>query len=156
MEIQDLQKVEIKNELVIDINIKTCLLEARKWTKFLAILGFIGIGFMVLVGIIIALTGNLISEANPTYQDLPFHTSFLGLFYTILALVYFFPILYLLNFSNKLKYALIRNHQPSLYKAFNNLKIHFKFMGILSIIMFVLSIILIMTITIIGAVATIG
>jgi hypothetical protein len=51
------------------------------------------------------------------------------------ALLYFFPILYLFRFSTKAKTALNSGSDLELTEAFQNLKSHYKFVGILTIVM---------------------
>ncbi|WP_396601412.1 DUF5362 family protein [Algibacter sp. R77976] len=122
-------------ELEVGDEIKGLLKETSSWTYFLSILGFIGIGFMVVFGlffgVIMSATGAM-GAANP-YDSLGFSMGYLGLIYVVLGLVYFFPILYLFNFSRKMKSALSTSNNDSFKSAFTNLKSHYKFMGIFTI-----------------------
>src|SRR5690606_1643028 len=92
-----------------------------------------GIGLMALVGIIITVSMGL-SSFNSTYQEFGMNMTYFGLIYIVLAVIYFFPVLYLFNFSRKLKIALASNDMSSLTEAFSNLKSHYKFIGILAIV----------------------
>lgn len=132
METNEIQQQEIKQSMEIDGSIMSVLNETRKWTKFLAILGFIGIGLLLLMGLFFGTIFSSVMESMP--QSSPFPGKMMGIIYVILAIVFFFPILYLLNFSNQMKSALYSNNQEALYIAFNNLKRHFKFIGIVAII----------------------
>jgi predicted RND superfamily exporter protein len=58
----------------------------------------------------------------------------LGVVYILLAVLYFFPCLYLLRFSNHMKVALATEDQTRLTTAFENLKSVFKFIGVLTIV----------------------
>ncbi len=58
----------------------------------------------------------------------------MAVIYIILAAIYFFPCLFLLRFSNKMKAALQTDDQALLTGSFQNLKIMFRFVGILTII----------------------
>jgi hypothetical protein len=51
-----------------------------------------------------------------------------------LAIIYFFPVYYLLQFSNKMKKALVDKNEDTLAKAFEMLKSHYKFIGVFTII----------------------
>lgn len=122
---------EPKNEMNLSINedIKLYLKEIAKWSKFLAIIGYIGVGFMVLLALFMlfgmsALAGML--EALPM--------SLMGIFYLLFALLYYFPVNYLNNFANKTKRALLNSDQDEITLGFKNLKSLFKFMGIVTII----------------------
>ncbi|HTJ50628.1 MAG TPA: hypothetical protein VL443_14300 [Cyclobacteriaceae bacterium] len=105
------------------------LLETSKWGKFLAIVGFVGMGLFMLLAIFII--GGF-SQLNGTYGGgLP--TSF-GYIYLFLGLIYFLPINYLYQFSVKIKQGLQSNDLPTAASGFENLKSLFKFMGIFTII----------------------
>ena len=111
---------------------KTFLRETAKWAYFLAIVGFIGIGLMVLL----ALVMGIVFSAIPGTPDLPFNAGPLMTFiYLIFAGLYFYPVLYLYRFANKMKVALARNDEDVLTNSLENLKSHYKFMGILTIVL---------------------
>jgi len=109
------------------------LKETSTWTYFLSILGFIGIGLMILGGLFFSLALNLMPGGNP-YAGLGVDMSYFGMIYVIIALFYFFPVLYLFNFSRKMKSALSSNNNDELTAAFSNLKSHYKFIGIFTIV----------------------
>ncbi|MCK0124677.1 DUF5362 family protein [Gelidibacter sp. F2691] len=110
------------------------LKETSSWTYFLSILGFIGIGLMLLFGIFFSVAMGLMPGGNPyEAMGMNMNMSFFGLIYVAMALVYFFPVLYLFNFSRKMKSALASNNSDDLTAAFSNLKSHYKFLGIFTI-----------------------
>ena len=122
----------------IDETIKSHLNEAAKWGKFLAIMGFILCGILIIAGIVLATSVNSITsryegfyERN-TMQGLGAAMIFV---YVIIAIIYFFPCLFLLRFSDKMKTALSTNDQLTLTAGFQNLKILFRYVGILTIIL---------------------
>jgi hypothetical protein len=121
--------------------------EIRKWAKFLSILGFIGVGIIVLLALSIGSIMNLISALSPT--PLPVSPFFLTVFYLLIALLYFFPVLFLYRFSTKMKIALEERNETELTDSFSNLKSMFKFMGVMAIV--ILSIYLLILIGIIFA-----
>lgn len=129
--------------MTLDQEALSTLDEIRKWAFFLSILGFIGIGFVLLLGFFM---GNIIStftsQISPAF---PFR--FLSIFYLLFALLYFFPVFYLYRFSVQMKIAIHQNSQESLNSSFGNLKSLFRFLGIFTII--VLSLYLIVFITVI-------
>lgn len=139
-------------ELSLSNNILGMLKETTNWTYFLSIIGFIGIGLMLLVGIVMsAVMGSMSNEFNP-YQSIGFSPAYIGLIYVIMAAFYFFPVLYLFNFSRKMKAALRTKSNDDLTAAFSNLKSHYKFLGIFTIV--VISIyVLILFFAMIGAAA---
>ena len=123
------------------------LREIRKWAKFLSIVGFIGIGFMLLAGIVVSIS---FSQFDTSDLGSPFPTSLLGLIYVVMAAIYFFPVLYLFRFSQRMKVALNTNNSEALKQSFMNLKSHYKFMGIMMIVMFALYFVGIIVFLIIG------
>jgi hypothetical protein len=120
-------------ELQIDNQSSGYLSETAKWTRFLSILGFIFCGLILLIAIFF---GSFISSAFSKYGNAA--TSGVGslfvIIYVVVALIYFFPCLYLFNFSGKMQIALRNNDQAQLNLAFKNLKSCFKFLGILTIV----------------------
>lgn len=137
METKEIEKKEIDQVMEIDGSMMSILNETRKWTKFLSILGFIGIGIMIIVGIF---AGSIFSSTidNSITGGMGFPSVLFSFIYIIMAAIYFIPVLFLFNFSNKMKVALFSNNQEALYEAFNNLKRHFKFIGILVIVLLVI------------------
>lgn len=119
-------------QLIINDNGREYLKTASKWATFLAIMGFIGTGFMILAGLFISLLSPLSSKIN---QPFGFPFWILGLVYVLLALVYLFPALYLFNFASKVKTALYSLNQDVFDNGLRNLKMMFKFMGIMTIVL---------------------
>jgi len=108
------------------------LTETRKWVNFLAILGFIAIGLMVISGLFFGtLMGAMVGQTGMSGMG---GSAFFGVFYIIIALIYFFPVMYLYKFGTKLKVALANRDSKSLEQSFQNLKSHYKFVGIVAII----------------------
>ncbi|RLD19748.1 MAG: hypothetical protein DRI71_11385 [Bacteroidetes bacterium] len=114
--------------LTITDNSTKFLIEISKWTKFLSILGFVIIGIMVIGGLF---AGTILSNIG---TELPFPGFIIGLFYIFIALIYLFPVLYIYRFSTKLKIALSSMDSITLEAAFQNLKSHYKFIGIFTIV----------------------
>jgi hypothetical protein len=115
------------------------LLEIRKWTMFLSIVGFIFIG---LGAIVLPFWGVLVGKVG--------EFGYFALTPVVLMLViYFFPIYYLYKFSSYAKQA-ERSLDPIAYdNAFLYLKKHYRFIGILLLVVLVLYVI-------IGLVAALG
>jgi hypothetical protein len=113
--------------------ISSYLMETAKWAKFLAIMGYIGIGLIVILGIVVVVMGSVASELFPGgiggMSMAPF-----GLIYVALGAFYFFPVYYLHQFSMKIKQGLTSQDSHSMATGFQNLKSLFKFMGIFTIV----------------------
>lgn len=120
-------------ELQIDHQSNAYLRETAKWAKFLAIVGFIGCALIILVGIF---AGSVMAT---TFGELGGGFGggmgvVMAVIYILLALLAFFPYLYLYRFANQMQVALRNNDQAALSTSFGNLKSCFKFVGILTII----------------------
>ncbi len=123
--------------LSIDPIIKSHLMETARWGKFLSIVGFIVCALIVIAGIFVVSTFGTIERKYTTYDGPSLGTSFgpsIIVMYIIIAILYFFPCLFLLRFSNKMKTALVADNQAELSVSFQNLKVLFRYVGILTII----------------------
>jgi len=141
--------------LTIDPLIKSHLSETARWGKFLAILGFILCGLVVILGVFFGtIFGTLISRAEGTYNSTINSGTFgamMAVIYIILAVIYFFPCLFLYRFSTKMKTALNGNEQTDLTLAFQNLKSLFRYIGVITVIILSLYLILIVIALFVGA-----
>ena len=118
------------------------LSEARKWGKFLAIMGFILIGVMVIAGLFMGMAMSFISGFTQSPMGaLP--SGFFVVTYLFMAVIYFFPVNFLYRFSINLGRSLDTGNEDELSSAFQNLKSAFKFVGILIIVSFAFGILII-------------
>lgn len=126
-----------QRELQLTEVIKSNLVEAAKWAKFIAIIGFIGIGFMIIVGLFFGTIMGMISrlEGAETAALPSFFGAIIAVVYILLALLYFFPVKYLYDFSSKVKRAIEIIDQDLFSEAILKLKSHYKYIGILMIVM---------------------
>ena len=118
-------------ELQIDHQASSFLRETAKWSKFLAIIGFIFIGLVLLV---LLFSGGVISSAMATNYGSAMSGMVGTVVFGSMVLIYFFPCLYLYKFATKMQVALRNNDQETQNTSFQNLKSCFKFMGILMIV----------------------
>lgn len=125
--------VESNNEMRLTRPSMLYLNETGKWGKFLSILGFCGVGIMVIFSMF---AGTIFSELDN--GQMPFPTFFVTVLYLLMAALYFFPILFLYKFSTKIRTALIAKDSEQLVSAFENLKSHYKFIGIFAAVVLIL------------------
>jgi len=119
--------IELQQEALRYLN------ETRKWTYFLAIMGFVFIGIMVIIGLFM---GVIFSKFAPgAVGKTPFPTGITGFIYIVLGVIYLFPTLYLLKFSTWTKKAVSSMSSGGITQAVKNLKSLFRFIGILMIVM---------------------
>lgn len=137
-------------QLTLNGKAKGFLRETAKWAKFLSILGFIGIGLMIVFSLFAGTLFNAIPEA----QAIPFDVGLvMTISYLVFAALYFFPVYYLYQFSSKMKTALLTKNDDTLSDAFEVLKSHYKFIGVLTIILLSLYLLVFVSSIFIGAFA---
>ncbi len=126
--------------LQIDDQSKSYLLETAKWGKFLAIVGFVMCGFLVLIGMFFGSFMSKLMSMGGGMQgvDMPEATKMMGpimaVVYVVIAALYLIPCLYLFKFATAAKSGLLSNNQEMMTDSFKNLKSLYKFWGILMIV----------------------
>lgn len=126
--------------LTIDPVTKSHLSEAARWAKFLAIIGFVFLALMVVGGLFVStIMASSMSQFEGGYGGGSANIfasmgAGLAVLYIILAVIMFFPLLFLLRFANRTKAALASNDQQVLNTSFQNLKAYFRYIGIITII----------------------
>lgn len=114
------------NAVGLDFAAITHLSETRKWTMFLSILGFVFLALMLLVVLFFIFAGRELTQS---------HIPMIAMFpMLLLGVVYFFPIYYLFQFSRYSKLAIKTMDTTSMSLAMKYLKLHYRFIGILAII----------------------
>lgn len=121
-------------ELQIDQQSISYLSETAKWAKFLSIMGFIGCGLMLIFALFAGTLMATFSQMGSYSAGNAMGGAALSLIYLAIALLYFFPCLYLFKFANKMQFAVRNNDQTTLNTSLRNLKGLFKFLGILTIV----------------------
>jgi hypothetical protein len=127
--------------LSIDPVTKAHLSETARWARFLAIAGMISLGLMVVIGVAYSIwISSTMRSMQYRYgvQSSSGYTTGVAagsaLAFVIMAVVAFFPFLYMLRFANQMKLALYSNDQENLNTSFQNLKRYFRYVGIITII----------------------
>lgn len=128
--------------LSIDPMTKSHLGETAKWARFLAICGMIMLGLAFFGVIYFAYTMSAMTSSFGDIEGMegvrtgPFAGFGVGMavFYILLLVFWFFPLMYMLRFASRMRTALAGNDQQALNTAFQNLKICFRFIGIVTII----------------------
>jgi hypothetical protein len=128
------------------------LREAAKWGKFIGIIGFVMIGIFVVFAVFMgAIFGGTAAMSNMSYGMGAMSGGMITGTYLVMALIYFFPTLYLYRFSVRTARALRDSNSELLTDGVGQLKSMFKFMGILMIVIIGLYAIIFIFAAIIGA-----
>jgi amino acid permease len=132
----------------LDETAKAHLLETTRWTKFLAIIGFIFTGLLV-VGALLAITMGSMFSSYPGMGGLGSGLGAgIGFIYLILAVIYLYPVYALFKFSSCMKRGINTGSQDMITDAFRYQKNMYRFIGIMMII--VIAIYLLAFIVLIG------
>lgn len=112
--------------LSVDEDMKYNMKQIAKWARFLSVVGFVGLGLMMiaLIVMIFTMTRQLMNTTNIGVVFI----------YIVVAILYLYPILNLFRFGSGMKIALTNNDQLKMNASIRNLKNCFQYMGILTII----------------------
>lgn len=103
----------------------------RKWTMFLAILGFIIVGFILITGLV---AGTFFSVFKSDEVGLGIPESLMVILFIMVAAIYFLPVFFLFRFSRYTRMAIKTGGSKELVKGFRNLRTYFTYIGVLAII----------------------
>ena len=125
----------LNNDLQVTPQAQNYLIESAKWGKFLSIMGFIVCGLMVIIAFFVPAYLTQMSEysAMPSGFSAGMRTG-MTILYLLMALLFFFPCLYLYRFSTKMQVATKNISQENFDESLMNLKSMFKFYAIVTII----------------------
>ena len=118
------------DQIVVSENALGYLNATRPWVKFLAIVGFVFIGLMILVGWIMTCSFSA-APKEPGMADLG---TVFGVVYIVMAVIYLMPCLFMYRYAKAIA-AIPSAGQSALEEALKNQKSFWKFMGILMAIL---------------------
>ncbi|MDP4209759.1 MAG: DUF5362 family protein [Bacteroidota bacterium] len=116
------------NHLSLSGNTKDFLTEITKWAFFLSIIGFIITGLLLISGFI-GIASLWSNNSIPVFAGI-----ILGIFNILIAVIYLLPVLYLYRFSTIARNAIKLGNSEEMEMAFKNLKRHYRFIGILTLV----------------------
>ncbi len=125
----------LNTDLHVDYLAGSHLRETAKWAKFLAIVGFVICGILIIVAIFAGtflgtMGGGLGSPATPSFLG----AGFLSAIYIVIAVIYFVLSLFLYRFANKMQVALLSTDQDNFNVALYNLKLVYRITGIIVLV----------------------
>jgi hypothetical protein len=124
------QNESATNAMTVTESMKSDLLCAAKWAKFLCIVGCVGVALMLLEAVAMMAFGAIAAKLMP---DMPFGAA-MGVLYLIIAALYIYPLMKGFQFANATKAACLYNDQYQLARGVTGLKDLIKFTGILTIV----------------------
>lgn len=132
-----------ENRSLFSLNIdpvsKANLVETARWAKILAIAGVLSLVIVIALGLFQVMSaGNYTSFDEPFAGNLQQFRIAMIIVYLIILAIAIFPIYYMFRFSSKMSRALAGNQQEDFNDALLHLKLYFRFLGVITLISFVL------------------
>lgn len=131
---------ESEPTVILNNAMKKSFFEMAKWAQILSIIGFIGIG--LLIYLIIILFSGFSRFSNSMGGGIP--TILISSFYLIVALIYLFPTYRLFQFSKYMKEGLLESDEESITLAIERLKSVFKFIGVVTLLFILVYVLIIL------------
>ena len=128
------QNMGFNGGLKVTGNMKQSWMTSSKWAMFFAILGFINIGFSVLMlgsmGGMLEMMMAMGGGDNPAFGMMQMIMPYLTIISLLVSAVMFFIHFFHLRFSNLIQRAVNFTDQDAFEKAWMNLRNHFRLFGI--------------------------
>lgn len=140
----ELQEQHHEPNMVLTQEAQYYLQQAGKWASFLAIMGFIGCGLILIAALF---AGVIFSHINPGMPGVA--STFISVIYIIIALIMFFVNYHLYLFGTRIKKGIAFINNDLITLATSSLRSFFKIKGVILItilIFYVLMIILVIAV----------
>lgn len=123
-------------DITVDATAQQELRQIAKWGKFLSIVGFIMCGLLLLAGVAGGSLFSSLSRYGTTASPMGGAAAgvIIAVYCIAIALIYFFPVLYLYQSSTKMKGALDASDQQTFNESLIKMKACFRYVGVLTII----------------------
>ncbi|HOE05035.1 MAG TPA: hypothetical protein PLZ52_07445 [Bacteroidales bacterium] len=118
------QPIELNSE------VKDCLYESAKWSNFLSVIFFAILGILVLASAITIVIASMKYSISNNEAE-PF---VLAMMYIGFSGIYYFPVVFMYRFSKNVIQGIEENNQEIFYLGLKNLRSHFRFLGVLSMV----------------------
>ncbi len=132
MDTEQVQSTEVK----ITNHMINSMRSTKPWIRLLSVLGFIAVAFGVFMGIFMMAGGSLFPQTGGVYP-----TFFKGIIQILVSLLYIFPAMYLFKYSSAIGSFLHNRREIDMESALLYQKSFWKFVGIVSLILVIVSII---------------
>lgn len=134
------RRLDVQQTHAIPPAILKHLKQTKPWVRFIAIAAFAGTGILFLIGLFLILgAGVLSSLSREALGGLPL--GLVGLVYSAMACLHFFPALYLNRYADGIRKILAGDEIAGLEEALRNQKSFWRFAGLM--LLFSLSLLLV-------------
>jgi hypothetical protein len=132
--LQETNEQENIPKLIITEDIRSYLYDMAKWANFLAIVGFVITGLMVLTSFTIGPAMSTDPKLAAAMAASALSPMALTVGCLIFAFTIFYPSLLLFKYATRAKVGVLYGEQASLDEAFSKIKSLFKYWGILTLV----------------------
>jgi hypothetical protein len=116
------------------------LKQTKPWVRFISILGFIGTGFLLLLGLFLMLgAGVMSSRFGSAFGGVPMAA--IGMVYLVLGALYILPAVFLFRYAAGIQKALTVDLTSGVEEALQSQKSFWRFVGILMLILLILQVV---------------
>lgn len=151
---QEPAEVQDELKLVVSEEMRSYIYEIAKWASFLAIVGFVFTGIMIIsaftVGAAISTNPQMLAMASSMG---PAASIVFTVLFLVMAFAIFYPSLLMFKYAVKAKLGVLYGEQTSLDEAMSKLKSLFKYWGIITIVYIGLYVLMIISTVMGGAIA---
>ena len=138
------EEFDQEEQLVITEDIRSYIYESARWTKFLAVVGFVFSAFTVMGAFGAGAFLSQVAAVQPGNPLVQMGGGAVTVLFLVFALLYFYPSLLLYSYSSAAKAAVLYANQEGLNIAMGKLKSFFKFWGILMMVLIAFYVMLIL------------
>ena len=121
----EIKNIEIGQDTLKHLN------TLRKWTMFLAVIGFIFFGLIIILGLI---TGTFLTAFNLSSNTQGIPDALVIAAFIAFALMNFFPVYFLFSFSKHTSLAVAKHDRKEMHVAIKFLKRFFIYIGVFIIV----------------------
>ncbi len=134
----------LEPDLLVDNPSRLHLREIITWSKFLGVIGFAYSIVLVAAAFYAVFKLLGMSPGGGAAGERLIAGSSVGIIYLVFGGIVFLMSFYLFRFSNKMQAAVVANDQTSFTRALKNLRVFFRFAGILTVVVMVFSLLALM------------
>ena len=125
----------------------------KPWVRFMAVLMFVGAGFMLLGALVALIAGGAMAASGKVPGFSAGMISAFAILYALMALIYIYPALKLWRYANQIAMLLVSGSVLDLEGALNQQRAFWKFLGIMVLAVFAIYIVAIIAMIVLGGFA---